>query len=105
MDGMDGFGIPAFNDNGHQYVLLERVGSGSGALTAQAAGSKRRAMSAPVCRGSVLGSNYDTSAKELQEISMTRAAPTWLVPIAAIFILQTIAAFLSRFIPIIAPAV
>jgi len=36
---------------------------------------------------------------------MTRAAPTWLVPIAAIFILQTIAAFLSRFIPIIAPAV
>ncbi|MBB5213706.1 MFS transporter [Parapusillimonas granuli] len=36
---------------------------------------------------------------------MKRAAPDWLVPIAAIFVLQTIASFLSRFIPIIAPAV
>lgn len=36
---------------------------------------------------------------------MTKAAPAWLVPVAAIFILQTTAAFLSRFIPIIAPAV
>src|SRR3546814_3162676 len=36
---------------------------------------------------------------------MTKAAPGWLVPIVAIFILQTTTAFLSRFIPIIAPAI
>lgn len=35
---------------------------------------------------------------------MTRAAPTWLMPIVAIFILQTISAFLNRLIPILAPA-
>lgn len=35
---------------------------------------------------------------------MIKAAPTWLVPITAIFVLQTTAAFLARFIPIIAPA-
>ncbi|SHH85392.1 MFS transporter [Pollutimonas bauzanensis] len=35
---------------------------------------------------------------------MTKAAPSWLIPVAAIFILQTTAAFLSRFIPIISPA-
>lgn len=35
---------------------------------------------------------------------MIKAAPAWLVPIAAIFILQTTTSFLSRFIPIIAPA-
>jgi len=33
------------------------------------------------------------------------AAPRWLAPIAAIFVLQTTASFLARFIPIIAPAV
>jgi predicted MFS family arabinose efflux permease len=36
---------------------------------------------------------------------MTTAAPGWLVPIAAIFVLQTTSSFLARFIPIIAPAV
>lgn len=36
---------------------------------------------------------------------MTKAAPGWLVPVAAIFILQTTSSFLARFIPIIAPAV
>lgn len=36
---------------------------------------------------------------------MTKAAPAWLVPVAAICILQTTASFMSRFIPIIAPAV
>src|SRR5690606_684845 len=36
---------------------------------------------------------------------MTKATPAWLVPIVAIVILQTTAAFLSRIIPIIAPAV
>jgi len=35
---------------------------------------------------------------------MNRAAPTWLVPIVAIFTLQTISAFLNRLIPILAPA-
>ncbi|MGB6103137.1 MAG: MFS transporter [Pusillimonas sp.] len=35
---------------------------------------------------------------------MTKAVPGWLVPIAAIFVLQTTTAFLTRFIPIIAPA-
>jgi len=35
---------------------------------------------------------------------MTRAAPTWLMPVVAIFTLQTIAAFLNRLIPIITPA-
>lgn len=35
---------------------------------------------------------------------MTKAVPAWLVPVTAIFILQTTAAFLGRFIPIIAPA-
>lgn len=35
---------------------------------------------------------------------MTRAAPPWLVPVAAILILQTTSAFLLRFIPIISPA-
>lgn len=35
---------------------------------------------------------------------MIKAAPAWLVPIAAIFILQTTTSFLARFIPIIAPA-
>src|SRR3546814_10161343 len=35
---------------------------------------------------------------------MTRVAPTWLMPVAAIFTLQTTSAFLARFIPIIAPA-
>ncbi len=36
---------------------------------------------------------------------MTKAVPGWLVPIAAIFVLQTTSSFLARFIPIIAPAV
>lgn len=36
---------------------------------------------------------------------MFKAAPIWLIPIAAIFALQTTAAFLARLIPIIAPAV
>ncbi|MDS1141400.1 MFS transporter [Pusillimonas sp. SM2304] len=36
---------------------------------------------------------------------MTKAVPGWLVPVAAIFILQTTSSFLARFIPIIAPAV
>ncbi|GAA4330463.1 MFS transporter [Pigmentiphaga soli] len=36
---------------------------------------------------------------------MASAAPAWLIPIAAIFTLQTIAAFLNRLIPIIGPAV
>lgn len=35
---------------------------------------------------------------------MNRAAPTWLVPIVAIFTLQTISAFLNRLVPILAPA-
>lgn len=35
---------------------------------------------------------------------MTKAAPAWLLPIAAIFFLQTVSSFLGRFIPIIAPA-
>ncbi|MBO1114760.1 MFS transporter [Bordetella petrii] len=35
---------------------------------------------------------------------MTRVAPTWLMPVAAIFTLQTTSAFLNRLIPIIAPA-
>ncbi|WP_415815496.1 MFS transporter [Bordetella tumbae] len=35
---------------------------------------------------------------------MNRAAPTWLMPIVAIFTLQTISAFLNRLIPILAPA-
>ncbi len=36
---------------------------------------------------------------------MSLAVPGWLAPVAAIFVLQTIAAFLSRLIPIIAPAI
>jgi len=36
---------------------------------------------------------------------MTTAVPGWLVPVVAIFVLQTTASFLARFIPIIAPAV
>ena len=36
---------------------------------------------------------------------MTKAVPGWLVPIVAIFVLQTTSSFLARFIPIIAPAV
>ena len=36
---------------------------------------------------------------------MTIAVPGWLVPIAAVFVLQTTTSFLARFIPIIAPAV
>ena len=36
---------------------------------------------------------------------MKRAAPTWLMPIVAIFILQTISAFQNRLIPILAPAI
>lgn len=36
---------------------------------------------------------------------MSKAAPAWLVPIAAIFFLQTVSSFLSRLIPIIAPIV
>jgi MFS family permease len=36
--------------------------------------------------------------------AMNRAAPTWLMPIVAIFTLQTISAFLNRLIPILAPA-
>lgn len=36
---------------------------------------------------------------------MTTAAPGWLVPVIAIFVQQTTASFLCRFIPIIAPAV
>lgn len=36
---------------------------------------------------------------------MTKAAPSWLIPVAAIFILQTTSSFLARFIPIISPAV
>src|SRR3546814_21039183 len=35
---------------------------------------------------------------------MTRVAPTWLMPVAAIFTLQTTSAFLNRLIPIIAQA-
>ncbi len=35
---------------------------------------------------------------------MNRPAPTWLVPVVAIFTLQTLSAFLSRLIPIVAPA-
>ncbi|MBV6303716.1 MFS transporter [Candidimonas humi] len=35
---------------------------------------------------------------------MTRTVPVWLMPVTAIFTLQTISAFLSRLIPIIAPA-
>ncbi|WP_144631049.1 MFS transporter [Bordetella genomosp. 13] len=35
---------------------------------------------------------------------MTRAVPAWLMPVAAIFILQTTSAFLSRIIPVITPA-
>lgn len=35
---------------------------------------------------------------------MNRAAPAWLMPVAAIFTLQTISAFLNRLIPIIGPA-
>ncbi|RTZ48131.1 MFS transporter [Candidimonas sp. SYP-B2681] len=34
---------------------------------------------------------------------MTMAAPSWLIPVTAIFILQTTTAFLMRFIPIISP--
>src|SRR5690606_9531991 len=34
---------------------------------------------------------------------MNRAAPAWLMPVAAIFTLQTISAFLNRLIPIIRP--
>jgi len=34
---------------------------------------------------------------------MTRAAPAWLMPVAAIFTLQTTSSFLSRLIPIIGP--
>src|SRR5690606_15883691 len=36
---------------------------------------------------------------------MAKAAPVWLVPVAAIFVLQTTTSFLARFIPIIAPAI
>ncbi len=36
---------------------------------------------------------------------MIKAVPGWLLPIVAIFVLQTTASFLARFIPIIAPAV
>lgn len=36
---------------------------------------------------------------------MTTAVPGWLVPIVAIFVLQTTTSFLARLIPIIAPAV
>ena len=35
---------------------------------------------------------------------MTRAAPAWLMPVVAIFTLQTTSSFLSRLIPIVAPA-
>lgn len=35
---------------------------------------------------------------------MKRITPVWLVPVVAIFTLQTLASFLSRLIPIIAPA-
>lgn len=35
---------------------------------------------------------------------MTRTVPVWLMPVAAIFTLQTISSFLGRLIPIIAPA-
>jgi len=35
---------------------------------------------------------------------MTRTAPAWLMPVVAICILQTISSFLTRLIPIIAPA-
>lgn len=35
---------------------------------------------------------------------MTKAVPAWLIPVAAIFILQTTTSFLARFIPIISPA-
>ncbi len=35
---------------------------------------------------------------------MTRVAPTWLMPVVAIFTLQTTSSFLNRLIPIIAPA-
>ncbi|CAP40577.1 probable MFS transporter [Bordetella petrii] len=35
---------------------------------------------------------------------MTRAAPTWLMPVVAIFTLQTTSSFLNRLIPIVAPA-
>lgn len=36
---------------------------------------------------------------------MKKAAPPWLIPIVAIFVLQTTSSFMGRFIPIIAPAV
>lgn len=36
---------------------------------------------------------------------MNKAAPSWLVPVAAIFVLQTATSFLARFIPLIAPAI
>lgn len=35
---------------------------------------------------------------------MAKATPRWLIPVAAIFILQTTTSFLARFIPIISPA-
>lgn len=35
---------------------------------------------------------------------MTHAAPPWLMPVAAIFTLQTISSFLNRLVPILAPA-
>src|SRR3546814_1857087 len=44
------------------------------------------------------------SNKNAPRDSMTRVAPTWLMPVAAIFTLQTTSAFLNRLIPIISPA-
>ena len=35
---------------------------------------------------------------------MNKPPPTWLVPVVAIFTLQTLSAFLSRLIPVVAPA-
>ncbi|MCD0504896.1 MFS transporter [Bordetella petrii] len=35
---------------------------------------------------------------------MTRAAPAWLIPVVAIFTLQTTSSFLARLVPIVAPA-
>src|SRR5690606_3346976 len=35
---------------------------------------------------------------------MRSTAPTWLMPVMAIFVLQTVSSFLSRLIPILAPA-
>jgi len=35
---------------------------------------------------------------------MNNTAPAWLIPVAAIFTLQTVSSFLSRLIPVVAPA-